>query len=134
MVLAKFWRCCRRSQVNHAENVLNSNQGNAQDMFIQRRRRRSCTEDGTTFPHGSLSPLLADNHLRLGLSVAAPRARRIGLLTCIRLQHNCALFGWDHFENQPQHLALQCVHIVKGVDEVGDLEKCGEVARHSPDA
>ena len=57
-------------------------------------------------PHGPLRPLLPDNQLLLCFSVAAPRASRVGFLICVRLQHNCALGGGDHFENQPQQLAL----------------------------
>src|SRR5580700_5385630 len=106
VVLAEWWRCRRRSQVDYAEDVLHRNQGNAQHVFIRRGRSRSGCEDSTAFPPGSLCPFLSDDYFLLCLAVAVPRARRVGFLICVRLQHDCTLCRRDHLENQPQQIAL----------------------------
>ena len=114
--------------VDHPENVLHRNQGNAQDMFIWHGRGRGGCEYSTAFPHGALRPFLADDHsldLRHDSRCMAdwvPHLRwPAGQLRRVRR---------DHFGNQPQQLALQTFHVAEGVDEVGDFEKCRQVARH----
>src|SRR6202011_3339056 len=48
----------------------------------------------------------------------------------VRLQDDCSLRGGNHFANQLEQLALQGSHVAGGIDDIRDLEKCSQIARH----
>jgi hypothetical protein len=51
----------------------------------------------------------------------------------VRVEQDCALRGGDYFGDEHQQLPLQGLRVTSRIDDVRNLEKRGQVARHSRD-
>jgi len=133
VILFEGGRRGRRVEVNHSQSSVDRDQGHAQHMLGGGGSSGSGNDHRAAFPNRLLHQLFSNDDLGGCQAFSIPGAGRTGFLVRVALKNNCGLGGGNHFANQLQQLALQGLNIAGGIDDIGNLQECRQIARHSAD-